>query len=62
MQVVDGRLVEGAKTRITSDRALDAHEAIPLLLAGAVVYVQLFGLNYVSVRTTLWKKGVEVSE
>ena len=60
LQVIDNTLHVGQKTRVASYMAVEAHQAIDMLQRGERVFLHLYGLNYVSVRDTLRKRGVSV--
>lgn len=58
LEIIDGKLIVGAKTRVSSDMACDALVAVEKLLAGEKVHLRLYGLNYVMVGEALYKRGI----
>jgi hypothetical protein len=62
MQIIDGQLIERAKTRVLSDMAMGAAVAVKALRRGEVAHVRLHGLNVANVRSAVRESGVEVSE
>lgn len=62
MQVVNGQLVEYAKTRIPSHAAQDAPAALEALRRGDKAFVRMYGHNVPDVRSAWRTRSEEASE
>lgn len=51
MQIVDGELIEYAKQRIPTYKAMDVTEALEVLRQNKIAYVKLYGSNVLTVRS-----------